>query len=67
MGADLLRTAYLLAVMNGSGFPKCAHATGAEPESLGPEKAKTKKNCSATKGESKSGVNLFGNSLSGAK
>lgn len=53
--------------MNGSGFPKCAHATGAEPESLGPEKAKTKKNCSATKGESKSGVNLFGNSLSGAK
>lgn len=40
--ADLLRTARLLTVTNGSVFPKCTHATGAEPVSSGQEKAETR-------------------------
>lgn len=41
--ADLLCTAHLLTVTNGSVFPKCTHATGAEPVSSGQEKAETRK------------------------
>lgn len=68
MGAGLLHTARLLAVMDGSRVPRGTHATGAEPASLGQEKAKIKKSSSAaTKGETKSEVKVFVNGLSEAK
>lgn len=50
--ADLLCTARLLTVTNGSAFPKRTHATGAEPVSSGQEKRETRKEQCSNKRES---------------